>query len=148
MNKRRFAVMSSLQHLGSNSFRLDFEHAKIQSPIRRDHERFQSKPACCIRALWERRREKGRFFFCQPLITTTKASEVKKFVDNFFRDNDLSWDIVYAISLDEARVLLERNSHNCNALSFAQTCIGNKNLYSKTGRSIKNCGVICELCAK
>ena len=32
--------------------------------------------------------------FCQPLITTTKAAEVKKFVDNFFRDNDLSWYIV------------------------------------------------------
>ena len=45
-----------------NSFRLDFGHGKIKSPIRRDHERFQSKPACCIRALWERRREKQRFF--------------------------------------------------------------------------------------
>ena len=37
---------------------------------------------------------------------------------------------------------------NCNALSFAQACIGNKNLCSKTDRSIKNCGGICELCAK
>ena len=49
------------------------------------------------------------FLFCQPLITTTKAAEIKKFVDNFFRDNDLSWDIVYAICLDGARVMLERN---------------------------------------
>ena len=35
---------------------------------------------------------------------------VKKFVDNFFRDNNLLWDIVYAICLDGARVMLERNS--------------------------------------
>ena len=52
--------------------------------------------------------KKEVFLFCQPLITT-KAAEVKKFVDNFFRDNDLSWDIVYAICLDGARVMLERN---------------------------------------
>ena len=50
--------------------------------------------------------EKGSFLFCQLLITT-KAAEVKKFVNNFFRDNDLSWDIVYAICLDGARVMLE-----------------------------------------
>ena len=30
------------------------------------------------------------FLFCQTLITTTKAAEVKKFLDNFFRDNNLS----------------------------------------------------------
>ena len=54
--------------------------------------------------------KKENFLFCQPLITTTKAAEVKKFVDNFFRDNDLLWDIVYAICLDGARVMLERNS--------------------------------------
>ena len=54
--------------------------------------------------------KKEDFLFCQPLITTTKAAEVKKFVDNFFRDNDLSWYIVYAICLDGARVMLERNS--------------------------------------
>ena len=42
-------------------------------------------------------------------LITTKAAEVKKFVDNFFRDNYLSWDIVYAICLDGARVMLERN---------------------------------------
>ena len=45
-----------------------------------------------------------------PCNKTTKDAEVKKFVDNFFRDNDLSWDIVYAICLDGARVMLERNS--------------------------------------
>ena len=54
--------------------------------------------------------KKEDFLFCQPLITTTKAAEVKKFVDNFFRDNDLSWHIVYAICLDGARVILKRNS--------------------------------------
>ena len=42
------------------------------------------------------------FLFCQPLITTTKAA-----VDNFFRDNNLSWDMIYAICLDGARVMLE-----------------------------------------
>ena len=33
--------------------------------------------------------KKEVFLFCQPLITT-KAAEVKKFVDNFFKDNYLS----------------------------------------------------------
>ena len=54
--------------------------------------------------------KKEDFWFCQPLITTTKAAEVRKFVDNFFRDNDLLRDIVYAICLDGTRVMLERNS--------------------------------------
>ena len=54
--------------------------------------------------------KKEDFLFCQPLIKTTKAAKVKKFVDNFFRDNDLLWDIIYAICLDGARVMLERNS--------------------------------------
>ena len=53
---------------------------------------------------------KKDFLFCHPLITTTKAAEVKKFVNNFFRDNDLLWDIVYAICLDGARIMLEWNS--------------------------------------
>ena len=50
------------------------------------------------------------FLFFQPLITITKAAEVKKFVDSFLGDNDLLWDIVYAIRLDGTRVMLERNS--------------------------------------
>ena len=59
-------------HLGLNSFRLDFGHGKIQSLIRRDYERFQSKPACCIRALRERRREKRRLLKADaPHITVT-----------------------------------------------------------------------------
>ena len=41
--------------------------------------------------------KKEDFLFCEPLITTTKTAEIKKFVNNFFRDNDLSRDIVYAI---------------------------------------------------
>ena len=59
--------------------------------------------------------KKENILFCQPLITTTKAAEVKKFVDNFFRDNDLLWDIVYAICLDGDRVMLKRNS-GCGTL--------------------------------
>ena len=53
--------------------------------------------------------KKEDFLFCQPLITTTKVAEIKKFVDNFFRDNDLLRHIVYAMCLDGARVMLERN---------------------------------------
>ena len=66
--------------------------------------------------------KKRVFLFCQPLITATKVAEVKKFVDNFFRDNNLLWDIVYAIFLNGARVMLERNSgfvtKVCNAFVF------------------------------
>ena len=40
--------------------------------------------------------KKENFLFGEPLLTTTKAAEIKKFVDNFFRDNDLSRDIAYA----------------------------------------------------
>ena len=57
----------------------------------------QSKPACCSHVLCERRHEKEYFLFSQPFITTTKAAEVKKLVDNFFKDNKLSWDMVSAI---------------------------------------------------
>ena len=51
---------------------------------------------------------KEDFLFCQPLTTSTKAIDVKKLVDNFFRDNDLSWNIVCAICLDEAPAMLGR----------------------------------------
>ncbi|GAA6077221.1 protein ZBED8-like [Tachysurus ichikawai] len=53
---------------------------------------------------------KEDFLFCKPLTTTTKAADVKKLVDDFFKDNNLSWDMA---------------------------CVGNKNLTSNTGRSIK-----------
>ena len=43
---------------------------------------------------------KEDFLFCQPLTISTKAIDVKKLVDNFFRDNGLSWDMVCAICSD------------------------------------------------
>ena len=46
--------------------------------------------------------KKKDYLFCQPLITTTKAAKVKKYVDNFFKDSDLSWDIAYVICLNRA----------------------------------------------
>ncbi|XP_075719811.1 protein FAM200C-like [Rhinoderma darwinii] len=39
---------------------------------------------------------KEDFLFCKPLTTTTKAADVKKLVDDFFKDNNLSWDMVSA----------------------------------------------------
>ena len=70
-------------------------------------------------------------------MTTAKAAEVKKLVDNFFRDRDLLRNIVSAICSDGAPVMLTKfrfwcatksrcTTHNCNALSFAQACLGNK----------------------
>ena len=53
---------------------------------------------------------KEDFLFCQPLTTTTKAADIKKVVDNFFRDNGLSWDMVSAICSDGAPAMLGRNS--------------------------------------
>ncbi|KAF2351452.1 hypothetical protein FHG87_017790 [Trinorchestia longiramus] len=53
------------------------------------------------------------FLFCKPLTTTTtttKAVEVKKPVDNFFKDNSLSWDMVSAVCSDRVPVTLERKS--------------------------------------
>ncbi|KAF2348604.1 protein of unknown function DUF4371 [Trinorchestia longiramus] len=48
------------------------------------------------------------FLFCKPLTTTTKAAEVKKPVDNFFKDNSFSWDMVSAVCSDRVPVTLER----------------------------------------
>ncbi|KAF2345251.1 protein of unknown function DUF4371 [Trinorchestia longiramus] len=50
------------------------------------------------------------FLFCKPLTTTTKAADVKKPVDNFFKDNRLSWDMVSAVCLDRVPVTLGRKS--------------------------------------
>ena len=102
---------------------------------------------------------KEDFLFCRPLATTTKAADVKKLVDDFFRDNDLSWDMVSAVCSDGAPVTLGQKSgfnslvkanapHIIVTHCSAQACIGNKNLASKTHRSIKNCSGMCELCAK
>ncbi|KAF2352180.1 hypothetical protein FHG87_017065 [Trinorchestia longiramus] len=49
------------------------------------------------------------FLFCKPL-TTTKAAEVKKLVDNFFKDNSLSWDMVSTVCSDRVPVTLGRKS--------------------------------------
>ena len=46
----------------SSSCRFDFKPSKIQSPTRRDYQRFKSKPACYFRGLCERRRGKARVF--------------------------------------------------------------------------------------
>ena len=53
---------------------------------------------------------KEDFLFCQPLTTSTKAIDIKKLGDNFFRDNDISWDMVCAICLDGAPIMLGRKS--------------------------------------
>ncbi|KAF2360771.1 hypothetical protein FHG87_008473 [Trinorchestia longiramus] len=50
------------------------------------------------------------FLFCKPLTTTTKAADVKKLVDNFFKDNSLSWDLVSAVCSDRIPVMLGRKS--------------------------------------
>ncbi|XP_073504145.1 protein FAM200C-like [Phyllobates terribilis] len=53
---------------------------------------------------------KEEFLFCKPLTTTTKAANVKKLVDDFLRDNNLSWDMVSAVCTDGAPVMLGRKS--------------------------------------
>ena len=53
---------------------------------------------------------KEDFLFCQPLTTSTKSIDVKKLVDNIFRDNDLSWDMVCAICSDGVPAMLGRKS--------------------------------------
>ena len=53
---------------------------------------------------------KEDFLFCQPPTTSTKAIDVKKLVDNFFTDNDLSWDMACAICSDGAPAMLGRKS--------------------------------------
>ncbi|GAA6099628.1 protein ZBED8 [Tachysurus ichikawai] len=52
---------------------------------------------------------KEDFLFCKPL-TTTKAADVKKLVDDFFKDNNLSWDMVSAVCSYGAPVMLGRKS--------------------------------------
>ncbi|XP_073537818.1 protein FAM200C-like [Phyllobates terribilis] len=53
---------------------------------------------------------KEEFLFCKPLTTTTKAADVKKLVDGFLRDNNISWDMVPAVCTDGAPVMLGRKS--------------------------------------
>ncbi|XP_033842336.1 protein FAM200C-like [Periophthalmus magnuspinnatus] len=53
---------------------------------------------------------KKDFLFCKPLTTITKAADVKKLVDDFFRDNNLSWNMVSPVCTDGAPVMLGRKS--------------------------------------
>ncbi|XP_075684349.1 protein FAM200C-like [Rhinoderma darwinii] len=53
---------------------------------------------------------KEDFLFCKPLTTTTKAADVKTLVDDFFKDNNLPWDMVSAVCSDGAPVMLGRKS--------------------------------------
>ena len=53
---------------------------------------------------------KEDFFILSVSKTSTKAIDVKKLVDNFLRDNDLSWDMVCAICSDGASAMLGRKS--------------------------------------
>ena len=53
---------------------------------------------------------KEDFLFFQPQTTSTKAIDVKKLVDNLFRDNNLLWDMVCAICSDGAPAMLGRKS--------------------------------------
>ncbi|KAF2354297.1 protein of unknown function DUF4371 [Trinorchestia longiramus] len=50
------------------------------------------------------------FLLCKPLTTTTKVAEVKKPVDNFFKDKNLSWDMVSTVCSDRVPVTLGRKS--------------------------------------
>jgi hypothetical protein len=43
---------------------------------------------------------------CKLLKTTTKAVDVKKLVDDFFRNNYLSWNMASAVCLDGAPAML------------------------------------------
>ncbi|KAF2347932.1 hypothetical protein FHG87_021314 [Trinorchestia longiramus] len=60
------------------------------------------------------------FLFFKPLTTTTKVTDVKKLVDNCFKDNSLSWDMVSAVCSDGALVMLGRKSgfENNNFANF------------------------------
>ncbi|XP_073501335.1 protein FAM200C-like [Phyllobates terribilis] len=63
---------------------------------------------------------KEEFLFCKPLTITAKAADVKKLVDDFLRDNNLSWDMVSAVCTDGASVMLGRKSgfENNNFANF------------------------------
>lgn len=47
--------------------------------------------------------------FCCPLKTTTKAADVKKLVDDLFKTNSLSWNMVSAVYSDGAPTMLGAN---------------------------------------
>ena len=90
----------------------------------------------------------------ERFATTTKAVDVKKVVDEFFKDNNLSWDMVSAVCSNGAPAMLGQKS-GFGALVKADAphiivihCILHKHawqqkLSSKTGESIASC---CEMC--
>ncbi|KAF2351664.1 Ribonuclease H-like domain [Trinorchestia longiramus] len=49
---------------------------------------------------------KANFLFRKPHTTTIKAADVKKLVNNFFKDNSLSWVMVSAVCSDGAPVIM------------------------------------------
>lgn len=51
---------------------------------------------------------KEEFLFCRPHTTTTKAADVNKLVDDFFKRNSLSWNVVSAVCSDGASAMLGR----------------------------------------
>ncbi|XP_067122548.1 protein FAM200C-like [Centruroides vittatus] len=53
---------------------------------------------------------KEDFLLCKPLTTKTKAADVKKLVDDFFKENNLSWDMVSAVCSEGAPAMLRRKS--------------------------------------
>ena len=85
---------------------------------------------------------------------------VKKFVDNFFQYNYLSWDIVYAICLDRVQVMLERNFGFGTLLKtnaphitvmyclLHRHALATKTFTPKLAEVLKNRGGICKLCVK
>ena len=46
------------------------------------------------------------FLFCRPLQTTTKASDVLKFVENFFTEEYLDWAKLGSVCTDVAPAML------------------------------------------
>lgn len=73
------------------------------------------------------------FLFYKPLRKTTKAAGIKKFVDGFFRDQRLSWNIVSSVCLDTGMTPWFWNATEiwCNThCYYTQARISNKNFAS------------------
>lgn len=101
---------------------------------------------------------KEYILFCKPLTKTTKAADVKKLVDNFYRDNNLSWDMVSAVCTDRAPVMLGRKSgfgvrvkvvapHIVTHCILHRHAFATKTLPPKL-TEVLNRHAMCELCAK
>ena len=46
------------------------------------------------------------FLFCNPLTTTTTGEDIFKLVDNYIKDNQLSWSNCFDITTDGAPAML------------------------------------------